>query len=219
MHIAIYDMDRTITRKGTFTPFLIFAARRRAPWRLVALPLWVLAMASHKAGMVARKPLKQFGFRLLLGRTISTDTAQELADAYATHTLAQNILPGALPRIAADRTEGRMLVMATAAPDFYARAIGTALGFDAVIATRHDRAGGNVSHRIVGENCYGPQKLARIQNWMIDNALTPDSTRFYSDDLSDAPTLDWAGESYVVNADAKLAQIAQDRGWTTLSLR
>ncbi|MFZ2980125.1 MAG: haloacid dehalogenase-like hydrolase, partial [Sphingobium sp.] len=202
-----------------FTPFLIFAARRRAPWRLVALPLWVLAMASHKAGMVARKPLKQFGFRLFLGRTISTDTAQELADAYAAHTLAQNILPGAIPRVEADRAAGRMLVMATAAPDFYARAIGTALGFDAVIATRHDRTGGGVSHRIVGENCYGPQKLARIRAWLTDNALTADSTRFYSDDLSDAPTLDWAGESYVVNADAKLAQIAQDRGWTTLSLR
>lgn len=219
MHIAIYDMDRTITRKGTFTPFLIFAARTRAPWRLVALPLWVLAMASHKAGMVARKPLKQFGLRLFLGRTVSAATAQALADAYAVHTLAQNMLPGAILRIEADRAEGRMLVMATAAPDFYARNIGTALGFDAVIATRHDRTGGNVSHRIVGENCYGPHKLARIRAWLTDNALHADSTRFYTDDLSDAPTLDWADEGYVVNADAKLTRIAQDRGWTTLSLR
>ncbi|MES1984675.1 MAG: haloacid dehalogenase-like hydrolase [Pseudomonadota bacterium] len=219
MHIAIYDMDRTITRKGTFTPFLIFAARRRAPWRLVALPLWVLAMASHKAGMVARKPLKQFGFRLFLGRTISAATAQGLADAYATHTLAQNIQPGALPRIAADRAEGRMLVMATAAPDFYACTIGAALGFNAVVATRHDRTEGGISHRIVGENCYGPHKLAMIHAWLADNALAPHSTRFYTDDLSDAPTLDWADEAYVVNADAKMAQIAQARGWTTVDLR
>ena len=35
--LAIYDMDRTITRTGTFTPFMIHAAIRLAPWRLSAL--------------------------------------------------------------------------------------------------------------------------------------------------------------------------------------
>ncbi|HLL31270.1 MAG TPA: HAD-IB family hydrolase, partial [Allosphingosinicella sp.] len=31
--LAIYDMDRTITRRATYTPFLIHAATRLAPWR------------------------------------------------------------------------------------------------------------------------------------------------------------------------------------------
>ena len=34
MRIAIYDLDRTLTRRATFTPFLLFAARKVASWRL-----------------------------------------------------------------------------------------------------------------------------------------------------------------------------------------
>ena len=32
--LAVYDMDRTVTRRATYTPFLIHCALRRAPWRL-----------------------------------------------------------------------------------------------------------------------------------------------------------------------------------------
>ena len=35
---AIYDMDRTVTRHATYTPFLLHCAMRRAPWRLLLLP-------------------------------------------------------------------------------------------------------------------------------------------------------------------------------------
>lgn len=214
MQLAIYDMDRTITRRGTFTPFLIFAAKRRAPWRLVALPVWVMAMACHKAKLVARKPLKQFGIGLLVGRDIPAATMRDLADLYTAYTLANNIQPGALAQIAADRAAGWTLVMATAAPEFYATSIGKALGFNAVIATHHLRTTSNgVSNRIDGENCYGSAKLAMIRAWLTENGHHPQSTRFYSDDLSDAPTLEWADEGIVVNADETLARVAQRRGW------
>src|SRR3546814_12871540 len=49
-----------------------------------------------------------------------------------------------LAAIARDRAEGFRLLMATAAPEFYAGAIAEALGFDAIVATRHRRdAAGN----------------------------------------------------------------------------
>ena len=38
---AIYDMDRTVTRRATYTPFLLHCALRRAPWRLLLLPFAV----------------------------------------------------------------------------------------------------------------------------------------------------------------------------------
>ena len=37
--LAIYDMDRTVTRRATYTPFLLHCAVRRAPWRLLLLPV------------------------------------------------------------------------------------------------------------------------------------------------------------------------------------
>ena len=46
--IAIYDMDKTVTRKATFTPFLFHAAWRLAPLRFLLLPLVLLATARHR---------------------------------------------------------------------------------------------------------------------------------------------------------------------------
>ena len=57
--LAIYDMDRTITRTGTYTPFLIHAARRLAPWRLALAPAVPVAMLAYAAKLIDRKTLKQ----------------------------------------------------------------------------------------------------------------------------------------------------------------
>src|SRR3546814_18956935 len=47
--------------------------------------------------------------------------------------------PGASEGISRDRADGYRLLMATAAPEFYAGAIADALGFDAIVASRHHR--------------------------------------------------------------------------------
>ena len=36
--LAIYDMDRTVTRRATYTPFLLHCAWRLEPWRLRLMP-------------------------------------------------------------------------------------------------------------------------------------------------------------------------------------
>ena len=65
MRIAIYDLDNTLTRRATFTPFLIFAARRIAPWRLALLPVWVAMMIGYRAGLYDRTTLKTGGMKLM----------------------------------------------------------------------------------------------------------------------------------------------------------
>ena len=58
MDVAIFDLDRTVTRFSTYTPFLLFAAFHRAPWRLMLFPIWILAMAGYVLGIYKRKYLK-----------------------------------------------------------------------------------------------------------------------------------------------------------------
>ena len=47
--LAVYDMDRTVTRHATYTPFLIHCALNRAPWRLLFLPLVIFSMLAYLA--------------------------------------------------------------------------------------------------------------------------------------------------------------------------
>ena len=52
--LAIYDMDRTVTRRATYTPFLLHCAARRAPWRLLLIPLVMLSMLGYIAKLIDR---------------------------------------------------------------------------------------------------------------------------------------------------------------------
>jgi hypothetical protein len=66
--LAIYDMDRTITRRATYTPFLLHAALSLAPWRLLMVPLALLFTLAYAARLIDRGRLKELNYNLLVGR-------------------------------------------------------------------------------------------------------------------------------------------------------
>ena len=195
--LAIYDMDRTITRHATYTPFLLHCAARRAPWRLLLLPFVILSMLAYVAKLIDRGRLKEINHRLLLGHRRHPHELRPLVDGFAVKTVAGNVRPGALRAIARDKAEGRRK-----------------LGFDDVIGTGSiigldDR----VHAKIDGENCYGPAKLRMVTDWLGKSGLSRGHVRFYSDHASDAPVFEWADEAVAVNPHDRLARLATQRGW------
>jgi HAD superfamily hydrolase (TIGR01490 family) len=214
--LAVYDMDRTVTRRATYTPFLLHCALRRAPWRLLLLPFVLLSMLAYVARLIDRAKLKEINHHLLLGRTIHPRELQPLVESFAEKQAASNIRPGARQAIARDKAEGRRLVLATASYRLYADAIAERLGFDDVIGTGSiigldDR----VHAKIAGENCYGPAKLRMISDWLDTSGLrgAHGHVRFYSDHVSDRPAFEWADEPVAVNPHQKLRALADERGW------
>ena len=214
--LAVYDMDRTVTIGATYTPFLLHCAIRRAPWRLIFLPLVILSMMAYVARLIDRARLKEINHRLLLGAKVHPRDLKPLVDSFADAQLAMNIRPGARAAIARDKAEGRRLVLATASYRLYADAIAQRLGFDDVIGTGSvigldDR----VHARILGENCYGPAKLRMISDWLDKSGLDDahGHVRFYSDHVSDAPAFEWSDEPVAVNPHGKLRRLATERGW------
>ncbi len=218
MNIAIYDLDKTITRTPTFTRFLLYFARRMQPFRLAGVPLWILALIGYRIGLYGRKPLKQFGIALFMGRKIPSAILQSQASHFVTDIVMNDLAQGVVDRIEMDRQSGSRLIIATAAPEFYAREIGDRLGFEGVVATRHlVSEDGFVSYRIDGENCYGPVKLAMIEAWLAAAGLLRERVkiRFYSDHPSDAPVFDWADEPMLVGTgdNNRLRALAKDKHW------
>lgn len=214
--LAVYDMDRTVTRRATYTPFLLHCAMRRAPWRLLFLPLVVLSMLAYVARLIDRARLKEINHRLLLGRTIDPRDLAPLVDSFAERQVATNIRPGACRAIARDKAEGRRLVLATASYRLYADAIAKRLGFDDVIGTGSIIGLDERVHaKIAGENCYGPAKMRMIADWVEASGLkgVHGHVRFYSDHVSDRPAFEWADEPVAVNPHQKLRRLAEERGW------
>jgi HAD superfamily hydrolase (TIGR01490 family) len=219
--LAIYDMDRTITRRPTYGPFMWFAMTRLAPWRLALAPLVVLTTLAYLAGTIDRGRLKEANFRLLVGR-VAPARLERVVEAFADRQLRTNIMAGARARLAEDKAAGRRLVLATASYRLYAAAIARRLGFDDVIATdvEYDRQGRTVA-RIDGVNCYGLGKLDMIEAWLQQQGLEREAVhiRFYSDHISDAPVHHWSDEAFATNAHARLVRLAEDEGWEVLDWR
>ena len=221
-HLAIYDMDKTITAQPTWTRFLVHAARLRSPWRLALLPVLGAAGLGYLLKLIDRAGLKQASQRLMLGRALAPGDMERVAEAFADIELETGVLHGARARIEADRAAGYRLVMATASHAYYAAAIARRLGFDDVVATNAKRdAQGHILSELAGENCYGPVKLRMVENWMAGEGLARSQlfVRAYSDHVSDAPLLEWADEGFAVNAHGPLAELAQARGWPLLDWR
>ena len=214
--LAIYDMDRTVTRRATYTPFLHHCATRRSPWRLLFVPFVLLSMLAYVLKLIDRARLKEINHRLLLGGKIHPRDLAPLVDGFAERQVATNVRPGAVRAIARDRNEGRRIVMATASYTLYARAIAERLGFDDVIGTGSIIGLDERVHaKIDGENCYGPAKLRMIADWLTRAGLPVPRghVRFYSDHVSDAPAFEWADEAVAVNPHDKLRRLARQRGW------
>jgi len=208
MMIAVFDLDRTVTTHGTFSPWLLGFVRRQ-PWRILALPIILIAASAYKLKLITRKQLKQ----VMLTCIAAGQPAGVIAavnDEFVASWIPHRCRPGALDAIATHQKNGDIVVLATASNDIHVLPIARALGIEKVVATRAEVDGqGRLTGRILGPNCYGADKLD-----MVKAALGPvtDATIAYSDHHSDWPLLTWAGEGVAVNPNAKLRARAQAHG-------
>ncbi len=219
--VTVFDLDRTITRRGTYSPFLIHAAIRRAPWRLLLVPAVLGCMIGYRLGMMERKALKQRMQALMLGGAVPRATVERLAESFAARVMRTNIYPDMLDLIARERDEGRIVILATAAHRFYAAAIARRLGIDRVVATESVWRDGKLDAAIHGENCYGANKAIALHRHLRATRLERSSIslRCYSDDVSDLPCFEACDEAIAVNPSTKLERTSTARGWTVMKLK
>ena len=221
--VAMYDMDRTITRSGTYSGFLMHVAQRRQQWRLLLLPVVGLAGLAYAARLIDRSRLKAINLRLLVGKRFRRSEIAPLAESYADKVIARGLHSAALEQIAADREAGYRLLLATASFHLYVDAIAARLGIDDVLATQLDEPDGadHIHAQLSGDNCYGEAKFARISDWLERNAITRDAAhiRAYSDHVSDHPMLHFADEGVATTPSRKLKRLAPQMGWQVVDWR
>jgi HAD superfamily hydrolase (TIGR01490 family) len=221
-HIAIYDMDKTVTRRATYNGFLIHMAWHKSPWRLLLVPLLGWGLLCYFFEVWDRKRLKQFAQALLIGGNVRREKFARHLERHADLVLGKNVYEEVRHRIAEEKAAGYIHVIATASYRLYVDAIAARLGFDHVIATElATNSSGHVLAQIDGHNCYDAAKLDRVQAWMVAQGLTRNQChiRAYSDHISDAPLLAFADEPFATNPHPPLARLAAERGWPVLDWR
>jgi HAD superfamily hydrolase (TIGR01490 family) len=217
--IAIYDMDKTLTRKATFGPFIVFVLKNYRPRRFWVLPFMAIATLGYGLKLISRSKLKEINLRLLMGSRINAHEMAGIAEGFALNSPDVVLLRAAASQIVTDRAEGYRIVIASASYRFYVEALAQNWGIEDVIATDCEADNATSFYpRIQGENCYGEGKLRMVRAWLSAQGIERNMAhvRFYSDHVSDAPCLEWADEAFAVNAHPPLRALAEKLRWTIL---
>jgi phosphatidylglycerophosphatase C len=209
--VAVFDLDRTITRMGTYTPFLMHCvpARQRT---LERLPMAIWLTTIFALGLISRDKVKA---RMLDVNIVGASRAQVAtwADTYIEKCLEFHVRPGALAAIKKHRAAGHHLVLATASFDFYAQVFADTLGFDHLISTKSvwDERG-RLRAALAGDNCYGQVKFNAVQDYVAATIPRP-RVIAYSDHHSDVDLLRWADEGVAVNPNGRFHRMARAHGF------
>jgi len=216
MTLAIFDLDYTLTKRGTWGRFVWSMIKFRPHlW----VPLWGsagLTQWKYKQGKLPRVAVKQAMMRwCMTGKT--REEMLRRAEAFADNEVRNGMRPGGLTVLREHQERGDTVMIASAAVDIIVEAIAEQLGVVHVVSTNMSWSKeGRLSHDFKSENCYGPEKLRRVQTYLTENSLMKQNhtdITMYSDSYSDLDILTFADLSVAVHPDKRLESHAKQHGW------
>ncbi len=157
--VAAFDFDGTLTRRDSLLPFLWYVAGPLSfAWNtLVLLP----TLVRYAAGTLDNGPAKERVLRQFLqGRSV--DDLRTRAEQFADDTIPSLLDPEAIQRLRWHQRQGHRVVLVSASVELYLRPWADAMGLDGVIGTRLAVEGGRFTGAFATPNCYGPEKVRRL---------------------------------------------------------
>ena len=132
-----------------------------------------------------------------------------------------NIQAAARALLQQHRDAGDTIVIVTATNEFVTRPIAKALGVEHLLAVDLERdASGWITGEIAGVPTMRAGKVTRMNTWLAERGLDWNGVEstFYSDSMNDVPLLEKVNTPVATNPDARLRQLATERGWRILDL-
>ena len=210
--IAIFDLDYTLTKKGTWGRFV---------WRTVRFKphLWLPLLSStlkfqwqYKRGKIPRGAVKKTMMRWSL-QSHNRTKLQSLAEDFAEKEV-QNLRPWGSRALEYHVSKGHHIVLASAAVDLVVEPIARHLNITDYVSTVLDwTERGELKDTFKSPNCYGQAKLDRVKGLLGDIAPQGCHTYFYSDSKADLPVLDYVDVPIVVDPSKKFEAVAVTRGF------
>jgi len=162
MEVAAFDFDGTLTRADTLGPFLREVCGTAAFLGALASDAPRLALAGIGAG--SRDDAKERMLRRLVGGRVHSDLAAR-GRAYGERVATTGLRSEMVARLRWHAKEGHEIAIVSASLDVYVERTAELLGIGTVLCSRLAIDGdGRVTGNLIGGNCRGPAKLARIRD-------------------------------------------------------
>ena len=218
-NIAIFDLDYTLTKKGTWGRFMRSTlAGRPHIW----LPFLISAgwhQWRYKQGHLPRIAVKQAMMKwAIVGWP--REKLERYAQKFAQNEVQSGLRSGGLKALERHRAAGDTIIMASAAVDMLVKPICKRLGIQHYVATdmdwqKDEQDGDRLASKFASDNCYGAEKLRRVEALLAQNPELKSKTAtitMYSDSHSDLDILLWADVGIAVDPNKKLQALAAEHG-------
>lgn len=165
--VAAFDVDGTLIRKDSLFPFLRAIA---GPWRFAwGLLRLTPVLVGYGLKLVPNWRAKEAVLRhFLMGMPVAE--LERRSERFAARVLPKLLRAEALDRLQWHQQQGHQTLLISASLESYLKPLAANLGVDQVLGTRLEYIHGHVSGRLLGKNCYGPEKVARLRQWSQDSA-------------------------------------------------
>lgn len=206
---AIFDIDKTITSRPTWSHFLAVANEGRPLAKLRLAAAMTKAGAAYGFRFGDRTGVKEAALRAgLAGRR--DDELRPMAAAFVDGLMRDGLRPRAREVVEIHRAAGHRLAVASAAVDLIVDPLCDALGIETRLCTPLLWEDGVLQDRFAGPNCYAEEKERQVRALLAERGGV--LRAFYSDHESDAGLLRLAQTGVAVNPSPALKALAQTEG-------
>lgn len=195
--IAFFDFDGTLTRRDSLLPFLR---------EVVGTSRFILNMASLALvliGYVLKAVPNDVAKQIVLRKFLAGMTLKEVntvGERFALTRLPALLRGVGMEQLKRHLSAGHLCVLVSASLDVYLEPWSKVNGIHHWITSSLEiNADGKVSGSLEKENCYGHQKVKRIQQWL--GKEQPDRIYAYGDSKADNAMLELADEGYRLVGD------------------
>ena len=186
--VAAFDFDETLTDRDTFLPFLhsVVGTRQDSMKMLRLSPI----LAAYSLRLIPNWRAKQIVLTHFLAG-ISQEQLNKAAEHFAKYEIPKWLRYEAVERLRWHQSKGHRTILVSASLAIYLQPWAQSMGIQDVLGTELEVQQGRFTGRIQGKNCYGPEKLARLQNLInIDHCCL----HAYGDSRGDLPLKHIANE-------------------------
>lgn len=193
--VAFFDFDGTLTTGDTLMPFLKFVVGvPRYYWCLfLVTPILIAYILKLIPNDVAKQKVLK---RYLSGYPLAE--LFEKGEAFSQEVIPTMLRNEGMERLRWHQTQGHTCVLVSASFDVWLKPWSDSNGFDDILTTQLETKNGMVTGLIAGNNCYGSEKVCRIEIWLDHEDREPSCTYAYGDTKGDLPMLNSVNKGLIL---------------------
>lgn len=216
MILAIFDLDNTLLSGDSDHGWGEFLVRKKLVDETHYRAANEKFYEQYKQGKLDIHEYSRFSFTPLAEHSMEELAA--LHDEFMQAVIQPMIGEKAKALVNYHQEKGHLTLVITATNSFITRPIVKKFGIKHILATEPKIINGSYVNEIDGIPCFHEGKVIRLQQWLKEKQLDLAGSYFYSDSHNDLPLMEIVENAIAVDPDDKLAAIAKDRGWSTISL-